>query len=182
MVDLGPKRLPLVEADAKGRAIAWRGKQNEQVRLGDLLAVRLSLDGTTATLAQRPALQGSRMGDRGWICWTHLDDVARKLRSAVYDHCAPRRQQFDDCATQAHRQVGSSIKPFIYSAFIESGRTPVEHMHDGPFSVQTATGTWTPANYGNKYLGDVTLMTALAFSLNTTIRRPDRGPLGRPRS
>ena len=40
-------------------------------------------------------------------------------------------------------------------------------MHDGPFSVQTATGTWTPANYDNKYLGDVTLMTALAFSLNT---------------
>jgi penicillin-binding protein 1A len=40
-------------------------------------------------------------------------------------------------------------------------------MHDGPFSVTTATGVWTPANYDNKYMGDVTLMTALAFSLNT---------------
>jgi penicillin-binding protein 1A len=40
-------------------------------------------------------------------------------------------------------------------------------MHDGPFSVTTATGVWTPANYDNKYLGEVTLMTALAFSLNT---------------
>jgi penicillin-binding protein 1A len=74
--------------------------------------------------------------------------------------------QFDR-ATQAKRQVGSSIKPFIYSAFLEAGKTPVEHMHDGPFSVTTATGVWTPANYDNKYLGDVTLATALAFSLNT---------------
>jgi penicillin-binding protein 1A len=74
--------------------------------------------------------------------------------------------QFDR-ATQARRQVGSSIKPFIYSAALEAGKTPVDHMVDGPFSVTTATGVWTPANYDNKYLGDVTLMTALAYSLNT---------------
>src|SRR6185503_4915671 len=40
-------------------------------------------------------------------------------------------------------------------------------MTDGPFSVTTATGVWTPANYDNKYMGSVTLMTALAYSLNT---------------
>ena len=40
-------------------------------------------------------------------------------------------------------------------------------MHDGPYSVTTATGVWTPANYDNKYMGNVTLMTALAYSLNT---------------
>ena len=33
---------------------------------------------------------------------------------------------------EAKRQVGSSIKPFIYGAFIESGKTPVEPMHE-PF-------------------------------------------------
>ena len=43
-VDLGPKRLPLVEADAKD-VVAWRGKQNEVAKLGDLLAVRLAPDG-----------------------------------------------------------------------------------------------------------------------------------------
>ncbi|HEY6037435.1 MAG TPA: PBP1A family penicillin-binding protein [Kofleriaceae bacterium] len=154
-LDLGPKRLQLDAADAKD-VLAWRGKQNEQVRLGDLLAVRLSADGATATLAQRPALQGSVI-----VMDPHTGRVLALVGG--YDWTA---SQFDR-ATQAHRQVGSSIKPFIYSAFLESGRTPVEHMHDGPFSVQTATGTWTPANYDNKYLGDVTLMTALAFSLNT---------------
>ena len=154
-VDLGPKRLPLTEPDAKD-LVAWRGKQNEAAKLGDLLAVRLAPEGTAVTLAQRPSLQGSVI-----VMDPHTGRVLALVGG--YDWTA---SQFDR-ATQAKRQVGSSIKPFIYSAFIESGRTPVEHMHDGPFSVQTATGTWTPANYDNKYLGDVTLMTALAFSLNT---------------
>jgi penicillin-binding protein 1A len=126
------------------------------VRLGDLLAVRLGADGTTATLAQRPALQGSMI-----VMDPHTGRVLALVGG--YDWTG---SQFDR-ATQAKRQVGSSIKPFIYSAALEAGMTPVEHMHDGPFSVTTATGVWTPANYDNKYLGDVTLMTALAFSLNT---------------
>jgi penicillin-binding protein 1A len=74
--------------------------------------------------------------------------------------------QFDR-VTQARRQVGSSIKPFIYASAIESGKAPTDRMTDGPFSVTTATGVWTPANYDNKYMGSVTLMTAIAYSLNT---------------
>ncbi|MDB4959222.1 MAG: mrcA [Myxococcales bacterium] len=158
VVDLGPKRLPLVEADAKD-VRDWRGigkREGQTAKLGDLLPIRLSPDGATAMLAQRPALQGALVA---------LDPHTGRVLAMVggYDWTA---SQFDR-VTQAKRQVGSSIKPFIYSAFVESGRTPVEHMHDGPFSVTTATGVWTPANYDNKYLGDVTLMTALAFSLNT---------------
>lgn len=154
-VDLGPKRLPLVEKDAAD-ARNWRSKQGKQLALGDILPVRLSEDGKTAVLAQRPSIQGSMI-----VMDPHTGRVLALVGG--YDWTA---SQFDR-ATQAHRQVGSSIKPFIYSAFVESGKTPVEHMHDGPFSVQTATGTWTPANYDNQYLGDVTLMTALAYSLNT---------------
>jgi penicillin-binding protein 1A len=156
MVDLGPKQLPLVDADAKD-AREWRNpKTGKPLALGDLLAVRLSGDGAAATIAQRPALQGSMIA---------MDPHTGRVLALVggYDWTA---SQFDR-ATQAHRQVGSSIKPFIYSAFLEAGKTPVEPMHDGPFSVTTATGVWTPANYDNKYMGDVTLMTALAFSLNT---------------
>jgi len=179
-VDLGPKRLPLAEADARD-VRAWRytggnptgsaGRGAEPghdlkakaphlpgdvAKLGDLLPVRLAADGNTVTLAQRPILQGSMVV---------IDPHSGRVLALVggYDWTT---SQFDR-ATQAKRQVGSSIKPFIYSAFLEAGKTPVEHMHDGPFSVTTATGVWTPANYGNIYLGDVTLMTALAFSLNT---------------
>ncbi len=155
VVDLGPKRLPLVEADAKD-ARAWESKDHQVLHLGDLLAVRLAGDGTAATLAQRPSLQGSVI-----VMDPHTGRVLALVGG--YDWTA---SQFDR-ATQAKRQVGSSIKPFIYSAALEAGKTPVDHMRDGPFSVQTATGTWTPANYDNKYMGDVTIMTALAFSLNT---------------
>ncbi len=154
-VDLGPKRLPLVDVDAKDLR-AWRSTTNVAAKLGDLIAVRLSPDGATATVAQRPALQGSMV-----VMDPHTGRVLALVGG--YDWTT---SQFDR-ATQAKRQVGSSIKPFIYSAALEAGKTPVEHMHDGPFSVTTATGVWTPANYDNKYLGDVTLMTALAFSLNT---------------
>ena len=118
--------------------------------------MRLAADGNSVTLAQRPLLQGSMV-----VINPHSGRVLALVGG--YDWTT---SQFDR-ATQAKRQVGSSIKPFIYSAFLKAGKTPVEHMHDGPFSVTTATGVWTPANYGNIYLGDVTLMTALAFSLNT---------------
>ena len=113
-------------------------------------------DGNQVALAQRPALQGSFIA---------MEPTTGRVLAMVggYDWTA---SQFDR-ATQARRQVGSSIKPFIYSAALEAGRTPVDHLVDGPFSVTTATGVWTPANYDNKYLGDVTLMTALAYSLNT---------------
>jgi penicillin-binding protein 1A len=155
IVDLGPKRLPLIEADARD-ARAWTSKDGHRLALGDLLAVRLSADGNAATLAQRPTLQGSVI-----VMDPHTGRVLALVGG--YDWTA---SQFDR-ATQAKRQVGSSIKPFVYSAALESGVTPVDHLRDGPFSVQTATGTWTPANYDNQYLGDVTIMTGLAFSLNT---------------
>ena len=156
VVDLGPKRLPLDDKDAKD-VRAWRkDKTGDAAKLGDLLPVRLAADTTTVTLAQRPALQGAMVV---------IEPSTGRVRAIVggYDWTG---SQFNR-ATQAKRQVGSSIKPFIYAAALESGRTPVERMTDGPFSVTTATGVWTPANYDNKYMGSVTLMTALAYSLNT---------------
>ncbi|MBL9013195.1 MAG: PBP1A family penicillin-binding protein [Myxococcales bacterium] len=156
VVDLGPKRLPLAEADAK-EVRAWRhDKKGTAVVLGDLLPVRVAADEKAVTLAQRPALQGAMVV---------LEPATGRVRALVggYDWTG---SQFNR-ATQGKRQVGSTIKPFIYAAALEAGRTPVERMTDGPFSVTTATGVWTPANYDNKYMGGVTLMTALAYSLNT---------------
>lgn len=161
-VDLGPKRLPLVDKDAKD-ALAWHPKNKDgttdydkKLALGDLLPVRLSPDGASATIAQRPALQGGLVA---------MEPSTGRVVALVggYDWVA---SQFDR-VTQAKRQVGSSIKPWIYAAAVEAGKTPIDAMVDSPFSVSTATGTWTPANYDNKYMGHVTLMTALAYSLNT---------------
>lgn len=155
IVDVGPRRMPLVDADARDVRAFRDPTTGAPVALGDLLPVRLSGD-SALTLAQRPQLQGALVA---------IEPATGRVVALVggYDWTV---SQFDRAA-QARRQVGSSIKPFIYAAALEAGKTPVDRMTDGPFSVTTATGVWTPANYDDKYLGSVTLMTALAFSLNT---------------
>lgn len=66
-------------------------------------------------------------------------------------------------ATDAKRQPGSTFKPFVYLAALEAGRTPNSVRNDAPVKI----GKWTPKNYGGKYMGEVTLTTALSHSLNS---------------
>ena len=73
-----------------------------------------------------------------------------------------KRSQFNR-ATKALRQPGSAFKPFVYLAAMEQGYTPQSMAVDEPVRI----GNWEPENYKHKYLGEVTLRTALALSLNT---------------
>ena len=66
-------------------------------------------------------------------------------------------------ATQALRQPGSSFKPFVYLAGMESGLGPDDTMEDAPISL----GGWSPGNYNGKYEGTKTLRQAFAQSTNT---------------
>lgn len=71
--------------------------------------------------------------------------------------------------TQAWRQPGSSMKPFVYSAALEKGFTPISVLPDEPISVsaeETGSQAWEPKNYDGKYDGPMTLRTALAKSKN----------------
>ena len=70
--------------------------------------------------------------------------------------------QFDR-ATQALRQPGSSFKAFVYLTALEHGITPNDHFVDGPVRF----GNYQPHDFGNKYLGDVTVSEAVAESINT---------------
>lgn len=74
--------------------------------------------------------------------------------------------QFDR-ATTARRQAGSAFKPFVYLTAMEQGRTPNLTVVDEPVKI----GDWEPKNYTNKYLGPITLQTALAQSINTVAAR-----------
>ena len=73
-----------------------------------------------------------------------------------------KKSQFNR-VTQARRQPGSAFKPFLYLAALEQGYTPDSVEVDEPVRI----GNWEPENYRKKYLGAVTLQTALALSLNT---------------
>jgi len=69
-------------------------------------------------------------------------------------------------ATQALRQVGSSFKPYVYTAAIDEGASPDDTILDAPVTFQTASGPYTPHNYDEKYEGTITLRRALAQSRN----------------
>ena len=69
-------------------------------------------------------------------------------------------------ATQALRQVGSSFKPYVYTAAIDQGGSPDDTILDAPITFETASRTYTPHNYDEKFEGTITLRRALAQSRN----------------
>lgn len=73
-----------------------------------------------------------------------------------------KRSQYNR-VTKAMRQPGSTFKPFVFLAAMEQGYTPESVAVDQPIRI----GSWEPENYKHKYLGEVTLRTAMANSLNS---------------
>jgi penicillin-binding protein 1A len=85
--------------------------------------------------------------------------------------------QFDR-ATQAKRQPGSSIKPFVYLTALDHGFTPSTLVDDAPISLPQGPGLplWSPTNYTNrfhgpKYRGPTPLRVGLEQSLNAMTAR-----------
>jgi penicillin-binding protein 1A len=70
--------------------------------------------------------------------------------------------------TQAQRQVGSNIKPFIYSAALDNGFTLASLVNDAPIDIwDRSSGTvWRPKNSPPTYDGDIRVRLALAQSKN----------------
>src|SRR5205807_8793477 len=69
-------------------------------------------------------------------------------------------------AIQAQRQVGSSFKPFVYTAAIDQGAEPDDLILDAPTTFLSGGVPYTPHNFDYKFQGDVTLRHALADSRN----------------
>ena len=71
--------------------------------------------------------------------------------------------------TQAWRQPGSSIKPFIYSAALEKGFSPATLINDVPLEIngpETNFKLWAPQNDDGKFDGPITMRQALSESKN----------------
>lgn len=70
-------------------------------------------------------------------------------------------------ATQAMRQIGSTIKPFVYLAALERGMSPQTLILDAPIVGWRENNTeWKPENYDKKFLGELPLRLALETSRN----------------
>ncbi len=85
--------------------------------------------------------------------------------------------QFDRL-TQAMRQPGSSLKPFVYAAalelFYQAGGemySPASLVNDEPWSLPLTHAVWQPKNHDGRYHGVVSLRNALANSMNIATAR-----------
>ncbi|HEY0713949.1 MAG TPA: transglycosylase domain-containing protein, partial [Polyangia bacterium] len=157
-----------LEPPDEAKALAWKSATGERLKVGDVLPILFRNNDESATpgrrrppvptavLANRPALEGALVA---------IDPSNGDLVAMVggYDY---GRSQFNR-ATQARRQIGSAMKPFIYAAAIDNGLTPMSIRWDTPVSFKTASGIWSPRNYKPEYLGALTLRTALSKSINT---------------
>ena len=74
-----------------------------------------------------------------------------------------------NCVTQANRQPGSSLKPFIYSAALEKGFTPASIVNDAPIVIdadQAGGKVWEPQDFEGTFEGPMRLRMGLAESKN----------------
>ncbi len=73
-----------------------------------------------------------------------------------------------DRALDAHRSMGSLVKPFIYLTALESGRyTAATVVQDAPVDVKLVNGRhWKPENFTRQVYGPVPVVRAIAESLN----------------
>ncbi len=80
------------------------------------------------------------------------------------------KYQFDH-VWQAKRQPGSTFKPFVYTAAIDSGLPANFMVLDQPLELNSGNGIWSPRNSDGSSGGMTTLRTALSRSLNqVTVR------------
>lgn len=75
-------------------------------------------------------------------------------------------------AVAAKVQSGSAFKPFIYCAALRKGYSIDAMLIDEPKEYPVGMGkTWTPRNYDGKYLGQVSMRDAVAYSKNAATVR-----------
>lgn len=79
-----------------------------------------------------------------------------------------------DRAMQSTRSIGSTIKPFVYSAAFIQGMLPGTLVEDAPIrpgELRDSDTNWSPGNADGKFLGWQTAATGLTLSRNTmTVR------------
>lgn len=85
-----------------------------------------------------------------------------KLFIGGYDY---KSSKFNRVA-QAHRQMGSVFKPFVYAAAIEQGAQFYDVEIDEPFEIVQNQSVWSPENNTGQYLGPITRACALSYSNN----------------
>jgi penicillin-binding protein 1A len=162
----------LVEFDEKALA-EWEKKRKENNGIG--------ADGIEISTTPPAKIQGA---------FVLMDVKSGAVRAMIGG-----RDSIFNRAVQARRQPGSTFKPFVWAAALQSGMTaatliddaPLAYYYDGrdwrllegatdqysinlatqPFAENPDFKIWVPNNFDGKFLGTITLRHALASSRNT---------------
>ncbi len=154
-IKFGRYKASLYQSD-----VAWtKHKVADALQPGDLVYVKvvsLSADGKArVALEQDSGVQGALIA---------MDNVSGEIKAMAGGRDF-NLSKFNR-ATQALRQVGSSFKPYVYTAAIDQGATPDDTVEDQPVVFEAASGPYVPHNYDDKFEGVITLRRALAQSRN----------------
>jgi penicillin-binding protein 1A len=132
---------------------------SDVLRVGDVIWVKikgLSNGVWKAHLTQIPEIQGA----------IYSVDIETGQILAMVGGFDYQTSEFNR-AVQAKRQMGSTFKPIIYSAAVESGYTPASIIVDSPIVFEDKeNGVWKPENFEEKFYGDTTFRQALINSRN----------------
>ncbi len=148
--------------------IAWmKGNFFDNYKPGDVVHLRRMTEGENGqgafirwSLRQVPDVQGGFMAMD-----VNTGRVIAMQGGFSYQHSVFNR------ATQAKRQPGSSFKPFVYAAALDSGYSPATIVVDAPIEIDTPQGLWRPRNASNQFYGPTPLRTGIEQSRNLmTIR------------
>ncbi len=124
-------------------------------QVGDVIYV--VQEGDHWQLAQNPTTEAALISVKS-------NDGAIQALVGGYDYF---RSKFNR-AIQGRRQVGSNIKPFLYSAALNKGYTAATTINDAPvvFHDSALEDIWRPENYSGRFYGPTRLRKALAYSRN----------------
>ena len=169
----GPKLVTVENVDGDSIDISGAGlrfvapalssKAKEAVRLVPGSIVRIVQEGEKAwSVAQVPLVAAAFVAIDSHTGAYHALVGGFDFNIQKYNH-----------VTQAWRQPGSAIKPFVYSAALERGYSPATLILDQRLDMpgENAGATWSPQNDDGKYEGQVTMRHALTHSKNVpTVR------------
>ncbi len=135
---------------------AWTGFRDARgfLRVGDIIYVHLTGDDgreLTGRLAEDTGVQAALLA---------IDNATGGVLAMVGGRDY-NLSEFNR-ATQARRQTGSSFKAYVYTAAVQDGILPEDHVMDTPVSF----GSYVPRNYDHRFEGSITVMHAFADSRN----------------
>ncbi|WP_005037120.1 penicillin-binding protein 1A [Holophaga foetida] len=153
-------RIGKTTLDVPTSAFAWAGQgvAGSLVRgAAPLFMVKATSSGvpTQVELDQEPSVEGALLA---------VDHRTGEIRAMVggYDF---NRSKFNR-SWQAERQVGSTMKAFVYGAAFGRGMTPATMVDDVPTRFTFGRDLYQPKNYEHNYWGPIPVWEALRDSRN----------------